>query len=474
MTDCLKFYIDGQWTEPTGVRQTVVVNPATEAVIGALALGTAADVDRAVQAARAAFEGYARWSVEDRVALLSRIVAGFQQRYAELAAAITQEMGAPAALSRDLQAASGIAHFQVAMQVLGSYPFEERRGTTLVAREPIGVCALITPWNWPINQIACKVAPALAVGCTVILKPSEISPLSAQIFTEILDAAGVPPGVFNMVHGSGSEVGAALSAHPDVDMVSFTGSTRAGVDVAMAAASSVKRVSQELGGKSANILLDDADFAAAVPASVTAVMMNSGQSCVAPTRLLVPAERAAEVGALAKVTADALIVGPPEGEVHLGPVASKQQWTKVQRLIELGMSEGATLLAGGPGRPDGLERGFYVKPTVFSDVTQDMTIAREEIFGPVLVIQAYHDEDDAVRIANDSEYGLAGYVQSGSLERARSVARRLRAGHISINFPDIDFTAPFGGYKRSGNGREWGDHGFAEYLETKSVLGFGG
>lgn len=471
MPDAMLFYIGGRWIEPAQARPADVINPATERPVGRVNLGGQADVDQAVAAARNAFETYARTGRDERLALLERIGTEYQKRYADIAAAITEEMGAPVALSNQAQAAVGIAHLQTAIAVLRTFPFEETRGTTLIRKEPIGVCALITPWNWPINQIATKVFPALAVGCTMVLKPSEVAPFSATIFAEVLDAAGVPPGVFNMVHGDGPTVGAALAAHRDVDMVSFTGSTRGGVAVAKAAADTVKRVHQELGGKSPNIILDDADFTEAVSGAMRGLLMNSGQSCNAPTRLLVPAERMDEVKAIAKAVAEATTVGDPASGAHLGPVASRAQWSKVQSLIEKGIAEGATLVAGGPGRPDGLEHGYYVRPTVFADVTNEMTIAREEIFGPVLAIIGYADEDQAVRIANDTPYGLAAYVQSGDRERAKQVASRLRAGQVAINGAGLDFTAPFGGYKQSGNGREGGDHAFNEYLELKAVLG---
>jgi aldehyde dehydrogenase (NAD+) len=472
MRDYTKFYIDGQWVDPAVANPLDVINPATEEVAGKINLGTAADVDRAVAAAKAAFPAFARTSVKERIELLGAIAGEYQKRYNDIAAAITEEMGAPAWLSNQAQAALGIGHIATAIEVLKGYKFDELKGTTLITKEPIGVCAFITPWNWPINQIACKVAPALAVGCTMVLKPSEIAPFSAYIWTEILHAAGVPKGVFNLVNGDGPGVGVALSSHKDVDMVSFTGSTRAGIAVAKNAADTVKRVAQELGGKSPNIVLPDADLVKAVSGGVQSVMMNSGQSCNAPTRMLVPRAKMAEAAAIAKQVAEATTVGDPNGNSAMGPVVSETQWNKIQGLIEQGIKEGATLVAGGPGRPEGLDKGYYVKPTIFADVTNDMTIAREEIFGPVLAMLPYDSEDDAIAIGNDTVYGLAAYVQ-GEPEHARKVARELRAGQVNINQAGFDLMAPFGGYKQSGNGREWGDHGFADFLETKAIIGWG-
>jgi len=474
MTAYLKFYIDGEWVEPAGELKTLdVENPATEEIIGKIALGAAEDVDRAVQAARRAFDSWSRTTREERLAVLGRVIAEYQKRMGDLAQAVTAEMGAPAGLSQAAQVPSGLGHIAAAFEILKTYRFEEPRGGTMIAKEPIGVCGLITPWNWPLNQITCKVAPALATGCTMVLKPSEIAPLSAQIFAEILHAAGVPAGVFNLVHGDGAGVGAPLSSHPEVDMVSFTGSTQAGINVAMNAAPTVKRVAQELGGKNPNILLDDAGFAGAVARGVAGMMMNSGQSCNAPTRMLVPAARMEEAISVARATAEKITVGDPTGNVKLGPVASARQWSKIQNLIQKGIDEGATLVTGGLGRPEGLERGHYVKPTVFANVTNTMTIAREEIFGPVLSILAYESVDEAVAIGNDTEYGLAAYVQGEDLEAARAVAARLRAGQVTINAQAPDLSAPFGGYKMSGNGREWGDIGFQEFLETKAIIGYG-
>ena len=473
MLDKLKFYIDGQWVDPVEPRTLDVVNPATEEVVGRISLGSAADVDKAAAAAVRAFESFSLTSREERIELLGAIIDTFAKRHDEIAEAIMDEMGAPWKLAKGAQAASGPQHFKAALKALKTYEFEERSGTTLIVREPIGVCALITPWNWPINQIAVKVAPALAAGCTMILKPSEIAPFDAMIFAEVLDEAGVPAGVFNLINGDGPGVGTALSQHPDIAMVSFTGSTRAGVLVAQNAAPTVKRVAQELGGKSANILLDDVDFARAVASGASDVFENSGQSCDAPTRMLVPKARLEEAAAIAADVAASTKVGDPhDDDTDIGPVVSDTQWQKVQSLIEKGIDEGATLAAGGPGRPDELDKGYFVKPTVFSDVSNDMTIAREEVFGPVLSIIPYEDEDDAVRIANDTPYGLSGYVSSSDLDRARKVASRLRTGMVHINGAWLDSMAPFGGYKQSGNGREWGAHGIDEFLEVKSIYGY--
>lgn len=473
MRDQLQFYIDGQWVDPVTPRTLEVVNPATEEVCGRISMGSPADVDAAVAAAVRAQPAFGATTVAERKALLQSILDVFARRHDDVAEAIMIEMGAPWKLAKHAQAASGPQHLGAALKVLETFAFEEVHGTTAVVKEPIGPCALITPWNWPINQIAVKVAPALAAGCTMVLKPSEVAPFSANVFAEILDEAGVPAGVFNLVHGDGPGVGSALSVHPDIAMVSFTGSTRAGVAVAQNAAPSVKRVAQELGGKSANIILDDADLGRAVSSGVRACFDNSGQSCNAPTRMLVPRALLAEANEIARAQAQKTRVGDPRDEkTHLGPVVSAAQWQKIQDLIQAGIDEGATLLAGGTGRPDGLERGFFVKPTVFTDVNNDMTIAREEIFGPVLCIIPYDSESDAIRIANDTPYGLSGAVSSSSIERARNVARQLRTGMVHINGASLDALAPFGGYKMSGNGREWGAHGLDEFLEVKSVYGF--
>jgi len=472
MRDYLKFYINGAWVDPVTPKTLDVINPATEAVAGRISMGSAADVDKAVKAARTAFETWSLSSVDERIALFERLIEEYKKRYADMAAAITEEMGAPALLSQKAQAAMGVGHLQSALGVLKTYHFTEPRGTTMIVKEPIGVCGLITPWNWPVNQIACKVAPALAVGCTMVLKPSEIAPFSAQIWTEIMHAAGVPAGVFNLVNGDGPTVGAAISSHPGVDMVSFTGSTRAGVEVARNAAPTVKRVHQELGGKSPNIILPDADIKRAVTAGVRGVMQNSGQSCNAPTRMLVPNARMAEALAVAKEVAEATTVGAPDSGAALGPVISATQWDKIQTLIHKGIEEGAPVVAGGPGKPAGLETGYYVKPTVLGPVSNDKTVAREEIFGPVLTIIGYDTVDEAVAIANDTPYGLAAYVSGTDVDATRKVASRLRAGQVNINSAATDIMAPFGGFKQSGNGREWGDHAFAEFLEVKAVLGY--
>ncbi len=468
-----QFYIDGSWVSPMGADTLDVINPATEESVATIAMGGPADVDAAVAAAKAAFATYSLTTVDERLDLLDRVRSALRPRLEEFAEAITLEMGAPRGLARAMQAEMGIYHVTTAMEVLSTYEFEYVKDTALIVREPLGVVGMITPWNWPINQLACKVAPALAAGCTMVVKPSEVSPLSAIVFAEALDEAGVPAGVFNLVNGDGLNVGAYLSAHPDIDMVSFTGSTRAGIEVAKNAAPTVKRVAQELGGKSANIILDDACFEEAISRDAFEMCLNSGQSCNAGTRMLVPRDRMDEAARLAELGMGQLSVGDPQDLANtVGPVASEAQWIKIQELIQIGIDEGATLVCGGCGRPDGLDTGFYVRPTLFADVTNDMRIAREEIFGPVLVIIGYEDDDDAVDIANDTSYGLSGYI-SGSHDRALAVARRIRTGAMHLNGAGPDLHAPFGGYKQSGNGREWGRHGFEEYLETKAVLGAG-
>jgi aldehyde dehydrogenase (NAD+) len=474
MVDRLKFYIDGAWTAPASAKTMPVVNPATEEAMYEIALGSAADVDKAVAAARRAFENYSMTTPEERAALLERVIEVYKGRMKEIATAISDEMGAPLPLAERAQAAAGLGHLMTTLEVLKTYPFEERLGSAMLLREPVGVAGMITPWNWPLNQIACKVAPALAAGCTMVLKPSEYTPTSALIFAEVLHEAGLPAGVFNLINGLGPEVGAAMASHPGLDMISFTGSTRAGIDVAQRAAPSVKRVTQELGGKSANIILDDANFEKAIGGGAAHCFMNSGQSCNAPTRMLVPFARMEEAAAIAKATADKTKVGDPkEAGTVIGPVVNRTQWEKIQALIEKGIQEGATLTAGGPGRPAGLNKGYYVRPTVFANVTSDMTIAREEIFGPVLSIIGFKDDEDAIRIANDTPYGLAGYVSSGDTGRARRVSRRIRAGNVNLNGVFNERAAPFGGFKQSGNGREWGRFGLEEYLEVKAVAGWG-
>ncbi len=475
MSNHLKLFIDGRWVEPAIPVALDVINPATEEPFTQIALGSSEDVDRAVAAAKSAFPAFSLWSKQERLTLLRRILSEYKARYEEIARAVSREMGAPIAFARDSQAAAGKAHLIATIEALEDFVFTERRGTTMVVREPIGVCALITPWNWPLNQIVCKVAPAIAAGCTMVLKPSEIAPVSDIIFAEIMEAAGTPAGVFNLVNGTGPDVGQVMAGHPDVDMISFTGSTRAGVIVAKTAADTVKRVAQELGGKSANIILPDADLEHAVSEGVVSCFGNSGQSCDAPTRMLVPADRHDEAMAAARRAAERMQVGDPQAsDTDLGPAVSEQQYEKIQRLIEAGTKEGATLVTGGSGRPEGLNRGYYVRPTVFGNVSNDMTIAREEIFGPVLSILPYNDEEQAIAIANDTLYGLAAYVQSGDLEHARDVAARLRAGSVYVNYPDWDTRAPFGGYKQSGNGREYADWGIHDFIEIKGIVGYGG
>ncbi|MDO9476620.1 MAG: aldehyde dehydrogenase family protein [Pseudohongiella sp.] len=470
--DYLSFYINGEWVKPENRPTLDVINPATEKPFTRIALGTADDVDAAAKAARAAFPAWSQTSREHRLAILDKILAGIKSRAEDLAQAISQEMGAPISFARAAQVGTGIAHFATARHILSTYEFEETRGTTQIIKEPVGVCGMITPWNWPLNQLTCKVAPALATGCTMVLKPSEIAPISAMILAEIIHEAGVPPGVFNLVNGDGPSVGAAISAHPEIDMVSFTGSTRAGREVSKAATDTIKRVCLELGGKSANIILDSADLAAAVKGGVMGCFGNCGQSCNAPTRMLVPESRMAEAIEIATATAAKAVPGNPADETaRLGPVVSQMQYDKIQSLIQAGIDEGATLIAGGTGKPEGLETGYFVRPTVFANVTNDMTIAREEIFGPVLSIIAYKDDADAVRIANDTVYGLSGYV-SGAPDHARAIARQIRTGMIHMNGAGPDFAAPFGGYKQSGNGREWGIEGFHDFLEVKAIMGY--
>ncbi len=468
-----RFFIGGEWVEPAQARELAVINPATEAPAGVISLGSAADVDRAVAAARAAFAAFSQSTRQQRLDWIDAFIAAYKARYNDVAAAITAEMGAPRKLAVKAQAAMGVVIARTVREVLENFEFEEQRGGTLIRREPIGVCGFITPWNWPINQIALKVLPALAAGCTMVLKPSEIAPFSGVIFAEVMAAAGIPAGVFNLVNGDGPEVGQAIAAHPGIDMVSFTGSTRGGIAVAAAAAGTVKRVSQELGGKSPNIILDEAMLEQGVTSGMRDVCMNSGQSCNAPTRLLVPEalhDRAVELSVAAAARAR---VGDPQSEqTTVGPLASARQFEKVQRLIRQGIDEGAELATGGAGKPEGLERGYYVKPTVFGHVRNDMTIAREEIFGPVLCVIPYRDPDEAIAIANDTEYGLAACVWSSNLDQARAVAARLRAGQVCLNGDSGDSSAPFGGYKQSGNGRESGPEGLEEFLETKAVLGY--
>ena len=467
-------FIDGRWTSPTHPADLPIINPATEKAVGKIALGSAADVDRAVAAARAAFSQWSASPAKARAALLDRIHELILERSEVLAQAISLEMGAAISSARAMQVPLAAEHVRVARDVLSGYSFLNVEGGTAVAREPIGVCGLITPWNWPLYQITAKVAPALAAGCTVVLKPSELAPLSALLFTQLVHDAGLPPGVFNLVNGSGPEVGGALAAHPDVDMISITGSNRAGALVAQAAAQSVKRVTQELGGKSPNILLPDADFAKAVPLGVMSAFRNVGQSCSAPTRMIVPRGVLPDVEMLAAAAAGAIVVGDPRSEdTLLGPIANEAQFKRVQEMIGAGLRAGAKLVCGGPGRVEGFSKGFYARPTVFSEVEPRMRIAQEEIFGPVLCVIPYDTVDEAVTIANNTPYGLGAHVQSRDMNAARAVASRVRAGQVHINHPAWNPHAPFGGYKRSGNGREYGVHGLEEYLETKAILGFG-
>ncbi len=473
MKENLGFYINGKWVDPVEPQALDVHNPATEEVIGRVSIGSAADVDRAVQAARDAFKSFSQTSRQERIELLNKVMDCYKERMGEIAATISDEMGAPMWLANAAQAPTGLGHLAATVKILQDFEFEETRGKITILREPVGVCGFITPWNWPLNQIMCKVAPALATGCTVVLKPSEMTPLNALIVAEIMDEAGVPAGVFNLVNGDGPGVGTAIAEHRGIDMVSFTGSTRAGVLVAQAAARTVKRVTQELGGKSANIILEDADLEAAVKGGVGNCFTNSGQSCNAPTRMLVHTSQHEQALTVARAAAES---GPQPGDpksagMVMGPVASKVQYDKIQQLIQQGIDEGATLVTGGTGKPDGLETGYFVRPTVFGNVNNNMTIAREEIFGPVLCILPYETEEQAIEMANDSDYGLAGYVQSGDAVHGRKVAEQLRAGQIMINGAGAGFDAPFGGYKQSGNGREWGVEGFSEFVEIKAVAG---
>jgi len=467
------FYIGGGWVAPLGAARLGVEDPATQDIVAEIALGTTADADRAVAAARAAFADWSGRPVADRIAVVERLLAAYDARSEDFAEVMRREMGAPITWAREAQVWAGRVHFEATIAAAKAMVWEEQRGSTRIIHEGIGVCTLITPWNWPMNQIVCKVAPALIAGCTVVLKPSEIAPLSAVLFAQICHDAGVPPGVFNLIHGLGPEVGAHLAAHADVDMVSFTGSTRAGTAVAALAAPTVKRVAQELGGKSANIILPSADMAAAVRAGVQGCFGNTGQSCDAPTRLFVPRAALAQAEAVAAQVAAEVVIGDTrDPATTMGPLVSGLQYDKVQALIAAGMSEGARLICGGPGRPEGVNRGWFVRPTVFSEVTNDMTIARDEIFGPVLCILPYDTVDEAIAQANDTVYGLAAYV-SGDLAEARAVARQLRAGQVSINSPDWDVFAPFGGYKQSGNGREYADWGIRDFCEVKALVGWG-
>lgn len=471
MADATRFYINGSWVGPSGSARAAIFNPADRSVVGEVALGGPADAEAAIAAAKAALPAWSATSREDRLAYLEAINAALIARADEIGDAIMAEMGAPVGLARGAQAGSGPQHFAETIRVLRDYPFETPLGTTLLQREAIGVCVLITPWNWPMNQIATKVAPALAAGCTMVLKPSEVAPLDAAILAEIIDQVGLPKGVFNLVHGAGPEIGNALTGHPDVDMVSFTGSTRAGIAIATNAAPTIKRVALELGGKSANIILPGTYLDKAIPASVRGCMFNTGQSCNAPTRLLVPRDQIAEVEELARAAAAAITVGRPEDNPGIGPVANAAQYARVVSLIDQACAEGSRLLCGGSDVPAGLENGLFVAPTIFTDVSPDALIAREEVFGPVLAIIAYDSVDEAVAIANDSPYGLSGYVWGPDKDSARTVARRMRTGMVHLNGAGLDSAAPFGGYKMSGNGREWGRFGLEEFLEVKSIYG---
>jgi len=473
MSHALQFYIDGEWVDPAVPYPFDVIDPSTEEAYAKISLGSKADVDRAVAAARLAFVTFSQTTKQERLDLLKRILAAYKARYDEVADAISQEMGAPAAFARNAQASIGVGHITQMLAVLEEFEFEHLEGTTLITKEPIGVVGMITPWNWPINQITCKVCPAIAAGCTMVLKPSEIAPMDAIIFAEVMHEAGVPKGVFNLVNGDGPGVGTAISEHPDIDMISFTGSSRAGVLIAKAAADTVKRVHQELGGKSANILLDDVDFDRAVAKGVINCFSNSGQSCNAPTRMFVPEKVNERAMHIAKQAAESIKVGAPGlAETQMGPVVSAVQYKKIQDLIQAGIDEGATLVTGGTGRPEGLNRGYYVRPTVFANVTPEMRIAKEEIFGPVISILTYKTEAEVIAEANDTVYGLASYIQSTDRKRAQQMAKQMRTGNVYINYPNSDFSAPFGGYKQSGNGREWGKWGLEEFLEIKGIVGY--
>lgn len=475
MRNYLKFFIDGQWVEPIGNRFFDTINPSTEEISGRIRFGEREDVDRAVAAARRAFKTYSRTTREERIDLLEGIIAGLQQHYDDLSTAITEEMGAPEWVSRKAQAAQPLKHAWVAVEALRQYKFDRLRGTTMVRLTPIGVCGLITPWNWPALTVMTKILPALATGCTIVLKPSEYSAFSAHVIAEILQEAGVPRGVFNMVYGDGPTVGSAISSHPDMDMVSITGSTRAGIDVAIKAAPTVKRVHQELGGKSPNIILPSADLSVAVDKGVRGLMFNAGQTCSAPSRMIVPNDRMEEVREIVKRTISQIQPGLPNSKAFMGPVVNKNQYERIQGYIEKGLAEGATIIAGGQGRAEGFEKGYFVKPTAFADTTPDMTIVREEIFGPVLVIQGYDTVEQAIELANDTDYGLAAYIQGADMDQLRAVGDRILAGQVCFNSAGLDLldlTAPFGGFKRSGNGREWGDFAFEAFLEPKALIGY--
>ncbi|MDE0747913.1 MAG: aldehyde dehydrogenase family protein [Porticoccaceae bacterium] len=470
MKDLRKFYINGEWVDPTHSNDLDVENPASEEMIATISLGGQTDVNLAVAAAKRAFASYSQTSVDERIALMEKLLQLYMERYDEISVAISVEMGAPISFATAAHADTGRGHINAALEALKQFEFERQVGNTRIVKEPIGVCGFITPWNWPINQISCKVAPALATGCTMVLKPSEIAPISGYLFTEIMHQVGFPAGVYNMVNGDGPNVGAVIAGHPDVDMVSFTGSTRAGILVAQAAAPTVKRVTQELGGKSPNIIFEDADLESAVSGGIINMMSNTGQSCNAPSRMLVQSSVYDQAVEIAKQAAESVVVDQPTSEGwHIGPLSSRVQFDKVQGLIEKGISEGAKLVTGGLGKPEGFDSGYFVKPTVFAGVNNQMEIAREEIFGPVLTMIPFDTEEQAIEIANDTPYGLAAYFSTSDEERARRVAGQLRAGMVSINSASQDYAAPFGGYKQSGNGREWGEFGFDDYLEIKGI-----
>lgn len=474
-TDILKYYIDGAWVTPHSSEKMGIINPATEEAVGQLTLGDTLDAESAVVAARKAFSAFSQTSPEERLQLMQKILTAYEARLEDLAQAITMEMGAPKFVAEKAQAPLGMNHIKVGIDVMSKFQFTRPIGDSLLVMEPAGVCALITPWNWPASQAMLKIVPALAAGCTIVLKPSEYAPLSSQILAEIMDEAGVPAGVFNLIHGSGTVVGSYLSSHPEIDMVSFTGSTRAGVDIALKAAPTVKKIHQELGGKSPNLILPSADFEKAVANGVKGIVFNSGQSCSAPSRLLVPQEKMEEAKRIAAETAEKLQPGPPDTKAFLGPVVNHIQFKRIQDLIQIGIDEGATLVAGGLGRPEGLDRGYYVRPTVFADTTPDMTIVQQEIFGPVLVIQGYKDLEHAIELANYTPYGLAAYIQGNDKDELLAVARRIPAGQVFLNGNGLDFNdlyAPFGGFKGSGNGREWGEFGLEAFVEPKALIGY--
>ncbi|RFB87558.1 aldehyde dehydrogenase family protein [Rhizobium leguminosarum bv. trifolii] len=469
-----KFYIDGKWVEPVSKNTAELIDPATESVYATFAMGGAEDIDRAVKAARRAFSTYSKTTIEERIELLQKIHAAFLKREADISSTVTQEVGMPISVSSGFLLDWCKLHTKETIEILRNYSFVEKLGTTTIYKEPIGVVGMITPWNFPIGQIFTKILPALATGCTMVLKPSQLTPLDAIIAAEILDEAGVPPGVFNLVNGDGRVVGEAISQHPDIDMVSFTGSTRAGIQIAKSAADTIKRVVNELGGKSANILLEDADFNVAVENAVGNCFFLNGQACDAGTRLLVPRSRLEEATNIAVEVANGYVSGPPsDPETTLGPVMNANQFKSVQAYIQSGIDQGAKLVAGGVGRPDGIDAGYFVRPTIFSDVKSDTKIYREEIFGPVLTISAYEDLEDAARMANDTVYGLAAHLTGRDMDKVRQLSRELRAGSVFVNSPDFDPKAPFGGYRQSGNGRECGEHGFTEFLEIKAVVGHG-